>query len=295
MASRWQQYKDWMANAKVIKRLWLVTILTAIYSEGVVALEMGLLHYKIGIHPNMHTVLGVFLGILLAFRNTTAYDRWWEGRKLWGQLVNDSRNLIIKCRALPRVELPEAQYVARLLVSFARALKEHLREGIKPKQLTLYQKVVNEDPQHVPLHLAFLIRERITQWRTDNKIDGFEEIQLDVHCRALMDICGACERIRKTPLSYSYLAFVRQMIFLYLITLPWGLVDSFGHWTVPAVVMAAYFLVGIELIAEEVGEPFGRGIDDLALDDICKGIEISLNEVVSRQVETPIESPMLQR
>src|SRR5262249_8357386 len=151
--------------------------------------------------------------------------------------------------------------------------------------------------KHVPLHLAFLVREQIEQWRTAGKIDGFEQIQLDVHARALMDICGACERIRKTPISYSYLAFVRQMIFLYLVTLPWGLVDSFEYWTIPAEVMAAYFLVGIELIAEEVGEPFGRGIDDLALDDICNGIETSITEVVAPASSSipSLESAIAQR
>ena len=166
-------------------------------------------------------------------------------------------------------------------MSTSRALKEHLREGIRPKQLSIYKHVVPDEPKHVPLNLALHVRERISKWRAAGKIDGFEEMQLDTHSRALMDICGACERIRKTGLPLSYLAFIRQMIFLYLITLPWGLIDDFGAWTIPAVVLASYFMVGIELIAEDVGEPFGRGLDDLRLDDICTTIDDSMKELGS--------------
>src|SRR6266850_1690557 len=97
----------------------------------------------------MHSLLGIVLGLFLVFRTNTAYDRWWEGRRLWGQLVNDLRNLSIKVRCLAKVSDEEAHRFGRLLVNFARALKEHLREGIRPKQLSVYRDVRSE-PKHVP-------------------------------------------------------------------------------------------------------------------------------------------------
>lgn len=286
MLSRFWRILVTLVRVPVAGRLWLIVSMMALYSSAVVVLDFSLPpHYKFGIHANMHTVLGVFLGMLLGFRNNTAYDRWWEGRKLWGQLVNDSRNLILKARALGKLDINEVQYLGRLVVNFARGLKEHLREGIRPKQLSIYTHVIPTEPKHVPLNLALLVRERISQWRTAGKIDGFEEMQLDHHSRALMDICGACERIRKTPLPLSYLGFIRQMIFLYLVTLPWGLIDDFRAWTIPAEILVAYFMVGIELIAEDVGEPFGRGLDDLRLDDICHTIEDSVKELAMPETQ----------
>jgi putative membrane protein len=285
MLKHWFDYLLGLVRVPILRRIWLAVLILGLYSAGVVALEDDILNKKsLGMRPELHAVLGLFLAMLLSFRNNTAYDRWWEGRKLWGQLVNDSRNLIIKVRCLQKLEHSEIQQLGRMLVNFARALQEHLREGIRANQLTLYRGAPVQ-PTHVPLHIAWMVRERIVQWRANNKIDGFEELQLDQHARALMDICGACERIRKTGMSHSYLAYTRQIIALYMYSLPWGLVESFDWLTVPAVMIAGYFMIGLELIAEEVGEPFGRGMDDLRLEDICRTIEDSVKEVVSRSAE----------
>src|SRR5262249_51846628 len=154
----------------------------------------------------------------------------------WGQLVNDLRNVSIKVRSLVKIGDEEAHRFGRLLINFARALKEHLREGVRPKQLSLYGNI-RAEPKHVPANIALMVRDAIRVWREQAKIDGFEELQLDVHARALMDICGACERIRRTPLPRSYFLFIRQCILLYLFTLPWGLIHDFDYWTVPAVMI----------------------------------------------------------
>lgn len=277
MLTRFAMYFRRHFRAPIMGRLWACVILVALYSL-VVCVGDAWYFSELNIQPNLHALMGGVLGMLLVFRTNTAYDRWWEGRKLWGQLVNDSRNLTIKVRALVKVSHDDGHHLARLLVNFARALKEHLREGIRPKQLSVYRNIQHE-PQHVPAHVANLIREKIGDWKSKEQIDGFDDIVLDVHVRALMDICGACERIRKTPISRSYLAFIRQSIFLYLSTLPWGLVHDFTFWTIPAVTIIAYFMIGIELIAEQVEEPFGREEDDLELDVICQGIETTVMEI----------------
>src|SRR5262245_24676282 len=188
------------------------------YATIVALLDQKYIGHISNIKPQLHVMLGMVLGIFLGFRTSTAYDRWWEGRKLWGQLVNDCRNLAIKVVLLPKVNRSEKEEIGRLLVVFSRSLKDHLRATPKPQD-----RETMAGPAHIPLDTARSIRARLVAWREQGLIDGYDDILLDVHSRALMDICGGCERIRKTPLAQSYLHFIRQCIGLYLITLPWGL------------------------------------------------------------------------
>lgn len=273
-------------RSHIRRKLGMLVLLMALYSTAVWLCD-NLFFSWLDIRPNVHTLLGTVLGLLLVFRTNTAYDRWWEARKFWGQLVNDSRNFTIKVRAHLKIPKEDGYHVARLFVNFARALKEHLREGIRPKQLSVYKDIEHE-PTHVPAHVANMIREKVTGWRSKGFIDGYDDMMFDVHARALMDICGGCERIRRTPLSKSYITFIRQSIFIYLVTLPWGLVHDFAFWSVPAVTIIGYFMIGIELIAEEVEEPFGRHEDDLELDAICQGMENSVMEIYNTPRERPI-------
>lgn len=263
-----------------LSRLWKVLLALTVYSLAVVWVDHLYFSDDLRISSSMHAVFGTVLGVLLVFRTNTAYDRWWEGRKQWGTLVNDSRNMCLKLHSLPNVEAGDTRYVGRLLVNFARALKEHLREGVRARQLSIYQGMsLPPEPDHVPVHIAGQIRARIAAWRNDGRIDGLTETLLDVHFRALMEVCGACERIRRTPLVHSYRAFIRRLIVVYLVTLPWGLVGHFAFWAPLVVVPVAYFMIGIEKIAEEVEEPFGRGKDDLLLDDIVSSFETSVAEI----------------
>ncbi|MBM4071344.1 MAG: hypothetical protein FJ271_20765 [Planctomycetes bacterium] len=282
MSLRWFGYLIPSQHTPVSRRIWTSVLAMAVYASGVVLAEHFLFGDQINIHPNFHALLGAVLGLFLGFRTNTAYDRWWEGRKLWGQLVNESRNLAILAQAVPRIERTEALSFGRLVINFSRALKEHLREGIRAKQLSLYKDAVFE-PKHVPAHLTFQLREMVSLWAERKQIDPLRELMFDRHLAALMDICGGCERIRRTPLAYSYITYIRQGIALYLFTLPWGLVHELDYWTIPAVMIVSYFMIGIETIAEEVEEPFGRSLDDLMLDDICKTIDSTVTEILNTQ------------
>jgi putative membrane protein len=279
MVLGWRRHLIPSSTSPLSWRLWTAVAILGAYALAVTVVDRSWFREDLVIHPQLHTLLGTVLGLFLAFRTNTAYDRWWEGRKLWGQLVNESRNLAIKVKAFTKIERAEALHFGRLVISFARALKEHLREGIHPQQLSVYNLAV--EPQHVPGHIALELRAAVSAWVEKGSLDRFQELMLDRHIAALMDICGGCERIRRTPLATSYRTYIRQGIVLYVATLPWGLVYDFGLWTIPAVMMATYFLVGVEMIAEEVEEPFGRSEDDLMLDDLCKTIETTVNELLS--------------
>lgn len=282
MALQWLGYLFPSQQTPVSRRIWTSVMFMGLYTTSVVLAEYFLFTDEIQIHPTFHALLGAVLGLFLGFRTNTAYDRWWEGRKLWGQLVNESRNLAIKVHALPNLEHADQLSFGRLVNNFARALKEHLREGIRAKQLSVYKDAVVE-PKHVPAYIAFQLREIVSYWAEKRQIDSMREFMLDRHIAALMDICGGCERIRRTPLAYSYMTYIRQGIALYLVTLPWGFVMDLDFWTIPAVMIVSYFMIGIEMIAEEVEEPFGRSIDDLMLDDICKNIETTVFETLNVQ------------
>jgi putative membrane protein len=240
----------------------------------------------------------IVLGLLLVFRTNSAYDRWWEGRKLWGQLTNDARNFALKVHSLVETPQPQRVRLGELLISFAFALKHHLRGTSPSEPLPGLRDLPGPLPDHLPLYISKQIYEIIADWSDGRGVDGWKLQMLDPHAKALMDICGSCERIKNSPIAVSYRAFMRQGIALNLLAWPWYLTQEFNvWWTLPPLLIGAYFLIGIELIAEDIEEPFGRDEDDLPLDDICNNIKRTVSSIL--QIERPkaytqtIEKPRL--
>jgi ion channel-forming bestrophin family protein len=230
-------------------------------------------------------VNGLALGFLIGFRNQHAYDRWWEARKLWGQLINESRNLCLKIRSLLGPEDADRSEVGRLLIAFADALKDHLRHRDGSDEATALAQNTGSWG-HQPSRLAGVIMNIVVRWQREGRIDGWGLLWLDGEVKSLMDICGACERIRNTPLSSSYRALLRHGIAIYLVIAPFYLIDDTGIYGFPMFVLAAYFLLGIELVAEEVEEPFGAGGDNLPLERYCATIATSVHEILGPQSES---------
>lgn len=272
-------WRDVFHRAPVFIRRWSLLAIIAGYSFLVAYIESGFeSRVRLPDGSQIAVVNGLIFGLLLAFRTNTAYDRWWEGRKLWGQLVNDTRNLAIKARTLTQAEPAEVKRFTHKLIDFAEALKIHLRK--RGKRMPDHGERIS----HPPMKLAGDIYAELEEWKRRAILSPYDLLLLDPHCRALMDICGACERIRNTPLSPSYRLFLRQGIALYLLTLPWFVAQSFGFWTVLITVISTYFMVGIELLADDVEEPFGRAGDDLKLDDICLTIGHSVRQIAHLEV-----------
>lgn len=228
------------------------------------------------------TVLdGLVLGFLIAFRNNHAYDRWWEARRLWGQLTNEIRNLCIKLRTLGGIGFEEREELARLLSEFGWTLLAHLRRGDQPGHGS---GPAQDD--HPPSRVAWAIAQRIAGLRDQGKLDGYAVLWMNDELRSLMSICGSCERIRHTPLSSSYRAMLRHGIAIYLVVAPFYLIEDAGLAGFPVFSLAVYFLLGVELVAEEIEEPFGTGGDNLPLERYCVTIESS-----ARQLLVPQEVP----
>lgn len=270
-----------MHRIPVVKRVWLWVAAMTVYTLIVDRIAEQSFPAHVFKEFGAVSSSGIILGLLLVFRTNSAYERWWEGRKLWGQLVNDSRNMCLKVRGLEGIRNTDKMKLGELIISFAYALKHHLR-GTKPSRPLPGVGTVSEDDQkNIPVHIAGQIFDMMSKWKRDGQIDGMILLQLDRHALALMDIAGGCERIKNSPIAISYRAFMRQGIALNLLAMPWYMSQQFEvFWCLPLVLTATYFLVGIELIAEDIEDPFGYDGDDLPLDNICSGIRMTVGQIV---------------
>lgn len=225
-----------------------------------------------------HAALSLVLGCLLVFRTNSAYARWWEARTLWGSLVNASRNLAIKLTCLAQLTEKDVETLQTRLTQFPVALKNHLR---RPGTGTPSTRADGQssDWDHLPAYLVQQIYEWIGTAKTSGNLDGDELRVLDLELAKLMEICGGCERIARTPIVRSYRIFSRQCILLFLLTLPWAIANDFGGWTIPLAIITAYFMLGMEIVAEHVEEPFGLDDDDLDLEGLCRTVEVSVTEI----------------
>lgn len=227
----------------------------------------------------MHGMLGFVISLLLVFRTNTAYDRWWEGRKMWGALVNNSRNFAIKLSVILTDE-KDLAYFRKLIPSYASILNKHLKDEETSKQLFDDVDLEIDHHKHKPNQVAKMLFQKINDLYDSKKITGDQLIILNEEVKSFTDICGACERIKNTPIPYSYSAFLKKFIFFYVMTLPFGYAFSLGYYVVPVVVFIFYVLASLELIAEEIEDPFGADENDLPTHKIAENIKKHVEELL---------------
>jgi len=227
----------------------------------------------------MHGMLGFVISLLLVFRTNTAYDRWWEGRKMWGSLVNNSRNLAIKLSVILTDEKDRA-YFRKIIPSYASILNKHLKDEETGKQLFDDVDLEIDHHKHRPNQVAKILFQKINDLYVSKKITGDQLIILNAEVLSFTEICGACERIKNTPIPYSYSAFLKKFIFFYVMTLPFGYSFSLGYYVAPVVVFIFYVLASLELIAEEIEDPFGNDENDLPTKKIAANIKKHVEELI---------------
>jgi len=281
--------KDWFSFIFLVQRsdtfhkLWPLMLGIGIYSGfiGWLEVEYWQLSEKNYIRNinTMHSMLGFVISLLLVFRTNTAYDRWWEGRKHWGSLVNNSRNLAMKLKAILKSEEDQA-YFRKLIPDYAAVLRTHLNDAETGKQLFDDLDLEIDHHKHRPNQVAAQIFDRVNNLYEQGKITGDQLIIINAEVQSLTDICGACERIKNTPIPYSYSAFIKKFIFIYVLTLPFGYAFSLGYYVAPVVVFIFYVLSSLELIAEEIEEPFGDDDNDLPTRKISENIRRHIEELI---------------
>lgn len=269
---------------KLLPLLLLVGVFTAVVGYVEVRyLQLGKNSYVSNL-PVMHSLLGFAISMLLVFRTNTAYDRWWEGRKLWGQLVNVSRNLAVKVAAMvPPEQGTTRAFFERLIGTFPDELRRHLQ--LEKTRLALDEKPHPEIPdfdrsKHVPSQVVSLMQQRVQRMYQDKEITGDQLIVLNTELVQFLDICGACERIKNTPIPYSYSSFIKKFIVIYVLTLPFGFAFSLGYIAVPVVMFIFYVLASLELIAEEIEDPFGKDSNDLPMERLAQMIKRNVEEIL---------------
>jgi putative membrane protein len=259
-------------SAQVFRKLFPALLAIGAYSAAVCYVELEWLESPVNLANTVHSLLGFVLSLFLVFRTNTAYDRWWEGRKQWGALVNVSRTLAQRVRLVPDSsgQTPFRQGIP----GFASALRHHLRGESAPLPGDV------EGVSHAPNAWIASMGRQARVWRENRTITDHEHWLIEGNLERMTDVLGACERILKTPIPYSYSMFMKKFLFLYVVTLPIGFVGTFLWWTVPVVMAMFYVLVSIELIAEEIEDPFGVDENDLPLDGLCKTIATSTEELM---------------
>lgn len=256
-----------------------------IYTAVFYIVEIRLLHLPPVKSPiALHSLVGFVLSLLLVFRTNTAYDRWWEGRKLWGSFTNNSRNLAIKLKTFLPNGHEDLKFFEIQIGNYLQAVKDNLRDDSSIMHLTFHEGFNSEDlenSKHIPNVIFMGIMNRINDLYKNNIISGDQLIVLNNELSSFSDNTGACERIKNTPIPASYNIFIKKMIFLYVLTMPFSFVMEFGAGAIFIVTIVFYAFAGIEIIAEEIENPFGTDNNDLALDSILKKIKINLEEIMS--------------
>ena len=275
------------------KMIW-VLLAFALYTTGLTWVELHYREYFAFIDTvTVHSLLGFIMGLLLVFRTNTGYDRWWEGRKQWGALVNSTRHFSYQLAALlPGEEFAEDRAaLTRLIASYPSALRHHLRRVAPDETLRRIAEdsphglqagdIAASNPQHIPNAIAAELYRRIAAWNRSGTISGEMLINLNKELARFTDITGACERILKTPIPYGYSLFIKKFIFAYTLTLPLGLVNQFNWWTVPLATFVLYVFGSLELLAEEIEEPFGTDANDLPTDPLADTMRTNVAELLA--------------
>lgn len=244
------------------------------------------------------SLIALALSIFLGFRNNTSYDRFWEGRKLWGRFVNTSRSLSRQLLTLVRAPEPEQEEEVRVLqrelvlslAGYIHAVRLHLRdqawsgevEGLlTPEALGRAQGVLNK-----PVMILQVLGEQLQEAAHRGWIDPFHVPLLEGSLTELTDIQGGCERIKSTPIPFSYTVLIHRIVAIYCLALPFGIVKEAGLATPLVVLMVSYAFFGLDAIGDEIEDPFGEDINDLPLSAISRMIEINLRQSLE-DMETP--------
>lgn len=278
-------------RGSVLKKIVVQLISITLFSLAIYFFKGKIFDYKVHLNPTIFTLIGLALAIFMGFCNSASYDRFWEGRKLWGLLVIETRSLTRQILSLVNDSSPEAkeekQKIIRMISAFCWSLNyqlrdksgtEHLSRLLSPEQV---EKV--KDKKFIPSIILGFIADWINEQNKKGNIDTIVMTSMDHQLNQFSNISGGCERIYNTPLPFAYSVLLHRTVYLYCFWLPFGLVDSLG-WMMPLIVLLiSYTFIALDAIIQEIGEPFGEEENDLALNSICRTIEFSIFE----QAEIP--------
>ncbi|MFO1392074.1 MAG: bestrophin family ion channel [Agitococcus sp.] len=232
------------------------------------------------------TLIGVALAVFLGFRNSASYDRYWEGRKLWGNILSESRTLARQYLSMVK-DVQDKQTFVYSLAALSHALRHQLRGTDASHDLQrllsvdVYQSLKNA--QFVPNLLILNLAQQLQKQRQQQQLEPVLAAQIEPPMARLTESISGCERLNSTPLPYTYVVILHRTAYLYCFFLPFGLIDAIG-WTTPIMVaFVAYTFFALEALSDELEEPFGTSANDLALEAMCVMIETTLKEMLGEK------------
>ena len=253
--------------------------LCVLWSALVCLCDQALRHYhagSLGVPETAHVLIGGVLSLLLVFRTNASYDRFWEGRKLWGALVNDCRNTARMSVAWLAADARLVQVITEWVAAYPWSVMHRLQgtRGLSAQPLYLDPAEVSAviAAPHPPLAVARHLSQLFLKAKNSGLISDIQLVALDANLQRLLDYLGGCERIQNTPLPFAYMVHLRRALIVYCFSLPFALLDKYG-WATPVIVLiASYIMFGVEEIGVEIENPFGSDENDLPLANLCEMI-----------------------
>nr|WP_313090308.1 bestrophin family ion channel [Moraxella sp. CTOTU48268] len=276
------------------KRLIVPQVLLFIFSFLIYFYQTHIATEPVPLNPSVFAILGISLAIFHGFCNNAAYDRFWEGRKLWGTLVWLSRNIARQVLTLPNVSMAEKQAFIRHQIAFVHSLRQQLRgednTANLQRLLTVEEQQAVVGQNFIALRLTQIMGQMLANWQAEQKIDVWQWQSLDNSLGEIAHIQAGCERINNTPIPYAYFVLLHRTVYLYCFMLPFGLGNAIG-WVTPFVVsFVGYTFMALNEIVDEISEPFGTGENELPLGMMCDTIETQL-AMLSHQQFAPEQKP----
>ena len=276
--------QDIIKKLRYFQNLGYLIIFLIIYALVISVIDEAF--HPIGNNSDINDLLIVFnfiIGLLLVFRLNVAYGRWWDARGQWGFLVNNSRNLAIKFDNY--IGLNNDPLFRDCLAQFPNLLKYHLRKEFDSARILIEQLGLDtHDDHHYPNLVIHKMSSILNNYLKSKVISLEQYLSIEKHLANITDILGACEKIRNTPIPSGFGFFIKLALFVYILIFPFDWVDNFGYWILPILIIVIYTLLGVEILAEEVEEPFGYDSNDLKLDSLSENIHNNVMSIASLTV-----------
>lgn len=286
-------------RGSALQQIWPLLLAAGVFSSLVTWAHRAYALSWMELTPAPLSIVGIALSIFLGFRNGACYDRWWEGRKLWGALINTCRTYTRQVRTLIRSESGAEDLHRTLvytLVAYAHALRLHLRAQNRWEELApflpseLHTRL--EEQRNKPIFLLSTLAEHHRRAMDAGWIDRFHLPVLEATLTALTDIQGGCERIKNTPVPLSYTELTHRSVALYVVFLPFGLLGSFGDLTPVVVVWVAFCFLGLDAVGTQIENPFEEDDNDLPLMQLSRLIENDLRQQLGDSDLAPDVKPV---
>lgn len=272
-----------------IKSIWLDIAAVMAYALVIGTLDHNTILREIAIPLPITSIMGTIVGLLLAFRTAQSYDRWWEARIVWGEIVNDSRTLIRQVKQfMPESENDLKEFAQRQVI-WCFALSESLRKIPFSQRVVSYLEQHNIMANNVPAELLNRHADQLAMISKNFSINDNKQVQIDTTIARLNDAMGKCERIKNTVFPKSYSLLIHFLIYLLTSILPFGLEDSFPALEIVLTLVISSMLIAVEKTAIIMQDPFENSPTDIPMTALCAVIENNIKEICSDTAVPPVQ------